>query len=217
MEPGAVGISSLGAAGTATLVNKIRSSSKGAGRGSRRTVLLTTLLLLAPAIAALAAINLSPADTRRIGKRVWQNECNGTLAGLTSWNEGENFASLGIGHFIWYPKRRPRPVRREFSEVREFCRRAGREAPGSLARQRRLPVEFARRIQSGEPDRSDERIASIPRATPSISRRSFSSNACSKRFRRCSPKRPRPSERRCSNSSIASPVRRGAVTRWLIT
>jgi hypothetical protein len=104
MERGAVGISGLGAARTATLVNKIRSSSRGADRGSWRTALLATLLLLAPAIAALAAINLSPADTRRIGKRVWQNECNGTLAGLTSWNEGENFASLGIGHFIWYPR-----------------------------------------------------------------------------------------------------------------
>jgi len=23
---------------------------------------------------------------------------------LTSWNKGEDFASLGIGHFIWYPK-----------------------------------------------------------------------------------------------------------------
>ena len=53
---------------------------------------------------ARAAINLSPAETRRIGNRIWQNECGGTVAGLTSWNTGENFASLGIGHFIWYPK-----------------------------------------------------------------------------------------------------------------
>jgi hypothetical protein len=104
MEPGAVGISSLGAAGTATLMNKVRSSSGGAGRGSRKTTVLMALFLLASAVAATAAINLSPADTRRIGKRIWQNECNGTLAGLTSWNAGENFASLGIGHFIWYPQ-----------------------------------------------------------------------------------------------------------------
>jgi hypothetical protein len=66
--------------------------------------MLTTPYLLASAVAATAAINLSPSDTQRIGNRIWQNECNGTLAGLTSWNEGENFASLGIGHFIWYPK-----------------------------------------------------------------------------------------------------------------
>ncbi|MGZ5512150.1 MAG: hypothetical protein ACXWG7_02070, partial [Chthoniobacterales bacterium] len=50
------------------------------------------------------AITLSRADAQRIGRKVWQNECGGTIAGLTSWNAGENFASLGIGHFIWYPK-----------------------------------------------------------------------------------------------------------------
>ena len=38
-----------------------------------------------------------------IGRKVWQNECGGSVTGLTSWNGGEEFPSLGIGHFIWYP------------------------------------------------------------------------------------------------------------------
>lgn len=46
---------------------------------------------------------LSQAQIQRVGQRIWQNECGGTVSGLTSWNGGENFASLGIGHFIWYP------------------------------------------------------------------------------------------------------------------
>jgi hypothetical protein len=86
--------------------------------------LLTTLFLLASAIAAMATINLSPTDTRRIGKRVWQNECGGTLAGLTSWNEGENFASLGIGHFIWYPRGARGPFEESFPKFISFV--AGR-------------------------------------------------------------------------------------------
>jgi hypothetical protein len=53
---------------------------------------------------AAAPIHISDADALRIGRRIWQNECNGTISGLTSWNSGEDFASLGIGHFIWYPK-----------------------------------------------------------------------------------------------------------------
>ncbi len=121
MEPGGVEISCLGAAGTATLLNKIRSSSGAAGPGPRKTTLLATLLLLAPAIATLAAINLSPADTRVIGKRVWQNECGGTLAGLTSWNEGEKFASLGIGHFIWYPEGAKGPFEESFPQFVRFA------------------------------------------------------------------------------------------------
>jgi hypothetical protein len=47
-------------------------------------------------------------------KKIWQNECNGTIAGLTSWNAGEDFASLGIGHFIWYPKGRRGPFEKVF-------------------------------------------------------------------------------------------------------
>src|ERR1039457_3774966 len=104
MEPGAVRISSPGAAGTAMLMNKVRSSSWGKGRGSRKMTVLAALFLLASTIAGTAAINLSAADTQRIGKRIWQNKCNGTLDGLTSWNSGDHFASLGISHFIWYPK-----------------------------------------------------------------------------------------------------------------
>lgn len=47
--------------------------------------------------------SLSQKDARRIGMQIWQNECSGKKEKLTSWNEGEEFASLGIGHFIWYP------------------------------------------------------------------------------------------------------------------
>ena len=76
---------------------------------SRRTALVSVAALILMAVGSSAAINLSPAETRRIGNRIWQNECGGTVAGLTSWNAGENFASLGIGHFIWYPKGRRGP------------------------------------------------------------------------------------------------------------
>ena len=38
-----------------------------------------------------------------IGRRVWMNECAGSTKGLVSWNAGEKFLSMGIGHFIWYP------------------------------------------------------------------------------------------------------------------
>ena len=48
------------------------------------------------------AIHLSRTDAAAIGSKIWQNECGGTVSGLTSWNAGEDFPSLGIGHFIWY-------------------------------------------------------------------------------------------------------------------
>ena len=104
------------------LVNKVRPSSGGLDRESGKTTVRTALFLLASAVVATAAINLSPSDAGRIGKRIWQNECNGTVAGLTSWNAGENFASLGIGHFIWYPKGQRGPFEESFPKFLSFAR-----------------------------------------------------------------------------------------------
>lgn len=117
-------------------MNKGRSSSGGANPASLRSLILATLFL---ASAATAAVNLSPSETRRIGKKIWQNECNGTLAGLTSWNEGENFASLGIGHFIWYPKGARGPFDESFPTFLSFASARGAQLPEVLRAQRDCP------------------------------------------------------------------------------
>ncbi|MDX8397466.1 MAG: hypothetical protein R8K49_04005 [Mariprofundaceae bacterium] len=49
------------------------------------------------------AADLSQSEADRIGQLIFKNECNLKLQCLTAWNQGEEFASLGIGHFIWYP------------------------------------------------------------------------------------------------------------------
>ncbi len=51
----------------------------------------------------MEAGELTAAQKAVIGRKIWQNECAGSVDGLTSWNGGEEFPSLGIGHFIWYP------------------------------------------------------------------------------------------------------------------
>ena len=50
-----------------------------------------------------SATNLTTAQKSAIGQKIWKNESGGTVNGLTAWNGGEEFPSLGIGHFIWYP------------------------------------------------------------------------------------------------------------------
>ena len=82
--------------------------------------------------SARAAIDISPADAQRIGKRIWHNECGGTISGLTSWNAGENFASLGIGHFIWYPKGQRGPFEESFPKLVSFVSARGAKLPQFL-------------------------------------------------------------------------------------
>src|SRR5215210_6934396 len=93
-----------------------------------------TLLIAFTAIAirANAGANLTDTELDSIGRRVWQNECGGTVQGLTSWNAGEDFASLGIGHFIWYPRGRRGPFEESFPKLVAFLKARKAAVPAWL-------------------------------------------------------------------------------------
>src|SRR6186997_941172 len=84
--------------------------------------LLVVLLLL---LSSFSSYALTDKELESIGRRVWQNECGGTRDGLTSWNAGENFASLGIGHFIWYSKGARGPFEESFPKLVVFLEKHG--------------------------------------------------------------------------------------------
>src|SRR6058998_899847 len=131
----APGLIKLIAAESRTLMDKCGSSRKQPHWLFRRHYLLAPVLIswtiaLWPHLSS--AITLAHADVQRIGKKIWQNECNGTISGLTSWNEGEDFASLGIGHFIWYPKGRRGPFEESFPKLVSFISKRGAKLPALL-------------------------------------------------------------------------------------
>lgn len=66
-------------------------------------ILSADLALPPPMEGAAYQIRLSDDQAREIGRRIWQNEGAGKIENLVVWNSGEDFPSLGIGHFIWYP------------------------------------------------------------------------------------------------------------------
>ncbi|MDF1753516.1 MAG: hypothetical protein P1U89_12130 [Verrucomicrobiales bacterium] len=80
-------------------------------------------------LAARGRVTLSEQDKAAIGRKIWQNECGGTVAGLTSWNQGEDFPSLGIGHFIWYVKGRPGPFDESFPRMIDYLVLNGVKVP----------------------------------------------------------------------------------------
>ncbi len=47
---------------------------------------------------------LSTEQEQWLGEQIFNNECAMQINCLTTWNPGEDFPSLGIGHFIWYKK-----------------------------------------------------------------------------------------------------------------
>jgi len=66
------------------------------------TLILAFFLLLP--LPDARELYLSHDELTRIGQLIYKNETGGKPGNLTAWNEGEEFASLGIGHFLWYPE-----------------------------------------------------------------------------------------------------------------
>jgi len=93
---------------------------------------------------ALTSLAAARADQQqaRIAQLVFHNECAAKIACLTSWNRGEEFASLGIGHFIWYPSGTPetdRPFAESFPLLLQFFQEHGIRLPDWLELSRGCP------------------------------------------------------------------------------
>lgn len=68
----------------------------------------------------LSNVKISDAELKTIGHRIYINECSGKTKNLTYWNAKEPFPSMGIAHFIWYPKKYDRPLGDSFSKMLLF-------------------------------------------------------------------------------------------------
>ncbi|MES2921410.1 MAG: hypothetical protein V4819_07685 [Verrucomicrobiota bacterium] len=88
-------------------------------------VLISGVVSAAPAVAG----NLTASQKSAIGRKIWQNECAGSVAGLTTWNAGEEFPSLGIGHFIWYPAGFKGRFEESWPQFAAFARQRGADLP----------------------------------------------------------------------------------------
>lgn len=67
-----------------------------------------------------------------IGVKIWSNESGGTFSGILSWNEGEDFASLGIGHFVWRPKYNNATSQDDFPQLIKYMQKRGVKIPSWL-------------------------------------------------------------------------------------
>jgi hypothetical protein len=96
------------------------------GKTVRALCVLTTLWGgIGASLLAAQTVTITSQDAERIGRRLWQNEAGGSVAGLTSWNAGEDFASLGIGHFIWYPEGESGPFEESFPLLLRYLQSRG--------------------------------------------------------------------------------------------
>ncbi len=70
--------------------------------------------------AKLDLPDLSDAQYRWIASRIFENETNGKTKNLTFWGAGEDFPSMGIGHFIWFPEGVDAPFDETFPAMLDY-------------------------------------------------------------------------------------------------
>lgn len=71
----------------------------------------------------------NPAQMEWLGQQIFKNECNQKFECLTSWNQGEDFPSLGIGHFIWFRTGQKEPFEETFPALLEHYENANYTLP----------------------------------------------------------------------------------------
>jgi hypothetical protein len=129
------------------------------------------IIFFVSGLTLLPAAAVTDSELEAAGRRVWENECGGTLEGLTSWNAGENFASLGIGHFIWYPKGKRGPFEESFPKLLRFLQARGITLPQGLSAEAPCPwatrAEFQAALHSKQ---TTELRAFLARTVPEQSR-----------------------------------------------
>jgi hypothetical protein len=90
-------------------------------------------------IGNVFSISVSPQEAQTIAVKIWKNECGGTLEKLTHWGKNENFPSLGIGHFIWYPAGKEDQFQETFPDLLAYLQKEGAVLPAWLKTVRNCP------------------------------------------------------------------------------
>ena len=83
--------------------------------------------------------NISKAELNAIGEKIFKNEAAGKKENLVYWNEGENFPSLGIGHFIWYKQGEPGIFEESFPQLVEFLKSKNVKLPKIMTENKYSP------------------------------------------------------------------------------
>lgn len=79
--------------------------------------------------SSAAVPQLSSEQQGWLADQIFANECNRQLDCLSHWNNGENFPSMGIGHFIWYQQDQQEIFEETFPQLLEYLRVSNVELP----------------------------------------------------------------------------------------
>ncbi|WP_308874745.1 hypothetical protein [Thiothrix subterranea] len=99
---------------------------------------------------------LSGQELLLIADHIFKNESGGDPDKLVHWNDGENFASMGLGHFTWYPAGRAARFGNTFPDLLGHLQSNGVQLPAWVQQARyqgapwRTKAKLMRAKQTGQ-------------------------------------------------------------------
>ena len=84
---------------------------------------------------SVGTIQFGTSPLQIIGQKIYNNETGGDVSNLIFWSTNEGFASLGVGHFIWYPQGKIQRFKQTFPDLIRFLKSSGSEVPDWLLQQ----------------------------------------------------------------------------------
>ncbi|MCB1621937.1 MAG: hypothetical protein KDI44_14515 [Thiothrix sp.] len=111
-----------------------------AGRSTAGTTATAAATTMATPVATAAAAGVgATVPDQKLGwvaEKIYKNEIGADENQLVSWNGSENFVSLGIGRFIWYPASRRGAYTETFPALMDYVSAKGVQMPAWLAARR---------------------------------------------------------------------------------
>ncbi|MDT0583787.1 hypothetical protein [Brumicola blandensis] len=105
----------------------------------KAVLVFLSLIFLHLSSAANAVQALTSEQLKLIGEKIYLNETGGKAEHLVAWNDGESFASLGIGHFIWFPENLESPFTETFPGLISYFESRDVAVPQWLLAERDCP------------------------------------------------------------------------------
>ena len=86
-----------------------------------------------------AGLTISKAELDVVAEKIFKNEAGGKKEELVYWNSGEDFPSLGIGHFIWYKQGQKGLFEESFPPLVEYYKARNVKLPRIMEKNKYSP------------------------------------------------------------------------------
>ena len=103
---------------------------------------------------------LTPYELNVIAEKIYQNETAGKSEFIMFWSPNDDFASLGIGHFIWYPQGEPKRFDETFPSMIDYYVANNVALPQWLLRVRKTGAPWRNR-EAFEKARNDKEFQQL--------------------------------------------------------